>query len=364
MKNTVLLVDDEADNIATLTRLFRKHFNIISATSGAEALSLLKKHAPAVIISDQRMPKMSGVEFLNQSIATHPESIRILLTGYTDIDSVISAINSGQIYKYVTKPWDSVDLLNTVEKAVEKFNLRHELKQKNIQLNTALDELKTLDEAKSNFMLLINHELKTPLTVISSYLQLLSEEDLQESQQKQLNKINQACLRLHSLINNSLELIEANSGQRKINSGKVRIHSLVSDILLQHNQTIASKSLKTELEIQVNEIPCDEKLLTSVLSKLIDNSLKFADKKTKVKITTQKQDDGVVVELINKGKKIDLSQIDKWLSPFTIDEKTLNHSKGTGLGLSICQALLNLIESQLKFNVNDNQTTVSFKLPL
>src|SRR5690606_19796812 len=110
------------------------------------------------------MPEMTGVEFLEKSMKSHPNCIRILLTGYTDLDSVIAAINSGQVYRYITKPWDTRDLQITVDQAVEKFELESELKVKNEKLEKALTELKTLDQAKSQFMILINHELKTPLT--------------------------------------------------------------------------------------------------------------------------------------------------------------------------------------------------------
>lgn len=89
MKHLILCVDDESDNVDALERLFRKRYEVLKATSGAEALQLLKTQSPSLIISDQRMPGMTGVEFLARSMKTHPETMRILLTGYTDIESVI-----------------------------------------------------------------------------------------------------------------------------------------------------------------------------------------------------------------------------------------------------------------------------------
>src|SRR6202012_3259788 len=125
-------------------------------------------------VTDQRMPGMTGVELLSESMESTPDAVRILLTGYTDIESVIAAINSGQIYRYVTKPWDPVDLTNAVDKAIERYEMSAELKEKNAALEMALRELRVLDEAKSNFMILINHELKTPLTSMVSFLSLLN----------------------------------------------------------------------------------------------------------------------------------------------------------------------------------------------
>src|SRR5690606_10482956 len=107
MKHNILIVDDEADNVDALERLFRKKYQVLKATSAIEALTQLKSHEVAVIISDQRMPKMTGVQFLSESIKLQPDAIRMLLTGYTDIESAIEAINSGGVYRYITKPWDS-----------------------------------------------------------------------------------------------------------------------------------------------------------------------------------------------------------------------------------------------------------------
>src|SRR5699024_806867 len=109
MEHTILVVDDEADNVDALERLFRRKYNVLKATSGRQALELLADQKVSLIVTDQRMPNMTGVEFLAESMKSHPETIRILLTGYTDIESVISAVNSGQIYRYLTKPWDPVD---------------------------------------------------------------------------------------------------------------------------------------------------------------------------------------------------------------------------------------------------------------
>ncbi len=146
-KPYLLCLDDEIDNLDALERIFRRKYNVLKASTPEEAFHILD-HTPnlAVIISDQRMPLITGVEFLEKSIVSHPETIRILLTGYTDIESVIGAVNKGQIYRYITKPWDPTDLVHTVDQAYEKFSLKNELKEKNQaleQARTILVRLKT-----------------------------------------------------------------------------------------------------------------------------------------------------------------------------------------------------------------------------
>ena len=121
-KPYLLCLDDEPDNLDALERIFRKNYSVLKATTPEQAFSILDNYpALSVIISDQRMPLITGVEFLEKSITSHPDTIRILLTGYTDIESVIDAVNKGQIYRYLTKPWDPVDLIHTVDQAAEKF---------------------------------------------------------------------------------------------------------------------------------------------------------------------------------------------------------------------------------------------------
>jgi len=131
-KHTILCVDDEIDNVEALERLFRRKYTVLKATSGKEALAILDQHQNPIslIITDQRMPEITGVEFLEKTLQTHPETVRILLTGYTDLESVIMAVNQGQIFRYITKPWDPVDLANTVDHAIERYALGQELKQK------------------------------------------------------------------------------------------------------------------------------------------------------------------------------------------------------------------------------------------
>ena len=105
-KITILYVDDELNNLVSFKAVFRIKYNIYTAISGEEAISILKNKAVHIIITDQRMPNMTGVEFLESIIEEHPDPIRILLTGYADMNAVIDAINKGKIFHYLTKPWN------------------------------------------------------------------------------------------------------------------------------------------------------------------------------------------------------------------------------------------------------------------
>lgn len=124
-KYTILVVDDELSNIDLLKRTLRREYDIISATSGFEALDLLSSYDSdvALIISDQRMPGMSGTEFMSRTLNTHPYALRILLTGYSDIEAMIDGINECELFQYIQKPWDSSELKFLVSKAIDNYRL-------------------------------------------------------------------------------------------------------------------------------------------------------------------------------------------------------------------------------------------------
>ena len=111
-----------------------------------------------------------------------------------------------------------------------------------------------------------------------------------------------------------------------------------------------------------NEVKSDEGILTDVFTRLMDNAVKFSDKESEIKVSSEKSNNGISVSIENTGKKIDSSKIESLLPPFTLDEKALNHSKGTGLGLSICQAQLKLLNQTIQISANDNTTKISFEL--
>ena len=364
MKHAILLVDDEVDNVDALERLFRRKYTVYRATSGEEALRIIEKHKLSLILTDQRMPGMTGVELLEKSLEHQPEAMRILLTGYTDIESVISAINSGQVYRYVTKPWDPVDLANAVHRAIERFELTSELKEKNFQLEKALSELRTLDEAKSNFMILINHELKTPLTVMLSFLALLQESSLDKDQQKYLSRINQSAARLQTLIEDSLELVSAETGTMPIKVTSVSLKKMLQELSMHFQSALADKGMTLELAFESESVRADAKALRSVLTRLIDNAIKFGQEKSVIEFHAAL--DGTKqmrLSLSNAGKSVKAEALAKILKPFSLDENAMNHSKGTGLGLSVVQALLHRLGSELEVESPKGKFQASFLLP-
>jgi len=135
-KLKLMVVDDEPDNLDLLYRTFRRDFQVYKADSALSALEVLDEQGEmAVIISDQRMPEMNGTEFLGKTVERFPDTIRILLTGYTDVEDLVEAINSGQVFKYITKPWNPEDLKLVINQASETYKY---YRQRNVELRRAL----------------------------------------------------------------------------------------------------------------------------------------------------------------------------------------------------------------------------------
>jgi two-component system sensor histidine kinase/response regulator len=363
---TILCVDDELDIIDAVSRQFRSKYHVLKATSGKQALKLLNDsdNKIALIIADQRMPEMGGVELLTHFLEQSPDTVRIILTGYADAEAIAEAINSAQAYRYLTKPWDPIDLEMAVEKGVELYKLNSELKEKKASLELALKELKQLDLAKNNFMILINHELKTPLTSIISYTELTLETNLSAEQMLYLNRIKKSGLRLKTLIDDTLLIVKNESNLLTLNTRALTPLELEGSLPFELHEQVKSKAQNIKFEIQTDKkMLGDLFYLNQIISRLIHNASKFGEEGSDVIVQfSSPANHRVEIAVENKGKPISLQIIEKIMNPFFLDEDVMNHSVGAGLGLTVCQALLKAHRSELQFRNLQNKVRVSFQL--
>lgn len=145
----VLYVDDEINNLNSFKAAFRRDFDIYTAQSAREGRKILDTNEIGVIITDQRMPGMTGIEFLESILVVYPDTIRILLTGFSDMNAVMDAINRGQVYKYLVKPWQNDELKLYIQNALEIYHLRRENKELAQKLQLANMELAMLNKRGS-----------------------------------------------------------------------------------------------------------------------------------------------------------------------------------------------------------------------
>ena len=143
-KIDILYVDDEENNLISFKATFRLTYNITIASSADAAMKILENKSVEIIITDQRMPNMTGIEFLEKILEKYPDPVRILLTGFADMSAVIDAVNKGKIFHYLSKPWDEHELDETIKKAFEVYKANKEIKEMNDKLALSNDQLEFL----------------------------------------------------------------------------------------------------------------------------------------------------------------------------------------------------------------------------
>lgn len=175
MERTLLLLDDEENILNSLQRALRRDgYHILKTTSAREALQLIENNAVGVILSDQRMPEMTGVEFLSKTRERCPQAVRMILSGYTELTSVTDAINRGWVYKFLTKPWDDELLRANVLEAFERFEMVQENERLSIELKQANADLQALNQALARSV-----EEKTQQSLFSQRVAQVAQEVLE-----------------------------------------------------------------------------------------------------------------------------------------------------------------------------------------
>jgi signal transduction histidine kinase len=177
-QHAVLAVDDEPANQRAVRRALGDDCRVLTAASGDEALELMARESVALVIADQRMPGLSGAEFLAETVVRHPAVIRIVLTGYTDVDTLIEAINRGHVYHFLSKPWEARELRQVVRRGLERFAALAERARLLDELRAACVRAQREAEQKTRLLALTAHELGTPLHILLNAVALLREAEL------------------------------------------------------------------------------------------------------------------------------------------------------------------------------------------
>jgi class 3 adenylate cyclase len=176
-KYNILYVDDEEDNLVVFRSAFRRFYKVFTATSGSEGLKVMQNENISIIITDQRMPHMTGIQFLQQ-LPEIPENIRMILTGFSDVEAIIEAINTGKVYRYITKPWDKDELKITIDNALEALTLRRSNRKLILELQDANESLEQKVEERTAQVNRQKEQIETLL------LNILPAETAQELQEK------------------------------------------------------------------------------------------------------------------------------------------------------------------------------------
>lgn len=363
----ILIVDDEKDNLEALRRQLRTQYEVTTTESPLDALKLLQKSVFNVIISDQRMPEVSGVEFLEKAKNLCPDTTRVLLTGYTDIESVIDAINRGNVYRYVAKPWDPDDLALTVRQANEACLLRRLIDEKskalqktNEDLKNALDELQTLDRSKARFLSLVSHELNTPLTVLTSFVALISERrgSLPDDISKAIASMMKASDRFREIVDEVLTFVRMEADFR-LELGPVDVKQGLKDALSELTDTIRDRQVTVRVTVQQPVvIRADGDKIGQAFRYLLRDALTRSRPGTAIEIIVGKEHDEAVVRLSRCGQKVSPEAF----SPLEMSSEPLHHQQNLGLALAICRFIVEKHRAKMVLeSSHDEQTVISIR---
>src|SRR4051812_22179833 len=235
-QHTLLVVDDEVDVLESLRHLFHRKYRVLTASSGADAVELLRQHDVHLILSDQRMPGMSGDVFLGHARRMQPDAIRMLFTGYADIQAVINAVNEGNIFRYILKPWDAADLEATIRQAAEQYELLAERKRliaelqgANAKLTRANQELAEAGQIKSAFIEVASHEFNTPITLVLGLSELLRlmDPDRPEQERAIIDRIAASARQLARLVASTLTPMRSDDFRRTLQRKPVDLAPLL-----------------------------------------------------------------------------------------------------------------------------------------
>ncbi|MDH5681182.1 MAG: ATP-binding protein [Spirochaetota bacterium] len=341
----ILYVDDEKANLKTFEIAFKRDYEVITSTSPLEALEIISqsKEIP-MIISDQRMPEMSGIDFLEQTIKLSPDSIRILLTAYTEKEDMLNAINMGKVYSYIVKPWDMDDVQRIIKDGFEKYLL---IKENKYLVDELQEKMRQLEEAQE---MLINqekravvgslaaglvHEVKNQLNTIT-FLEIIMNK-LTEEEKNYVNIIFESRNRIVNMIDEVRGLAKNEETHYEIMAqdlGKIINDSL---LLVQMDEEVRGISLDFEDRL-TKPVKVNKDKIIQVLLNLIRNAAQAVAgvEDGKVTVMAEEEDHKAIIRVLDNGVGIDSEKLSQIWEPFF----TTKGERGTGIGLDIVKRII------------------------
>ncbi|MCH7410316.1 hybrid sensor histidine kinase/response regulator [Belliella sp. DSM 111904] len=324
-KIRVLYIDDEDNNLNSFKASLRKDFHVITALNAEEGLAIAEKEELHVVIADQRMPGLTGVEFFEKLMLINPDPVRILLTGYSDIASVIDAINKGEVYRFIDKPWNIEQIKNAIKNASEIYFTKKELKDKNERLHKVHSEM-------NQFVYSLSHELRGPLMSISGVSKLAKMECKDPSILEYFDMIDSATLRLDDFIYKMLDFYRSTKIENKVSL--IDFEEIVQQQLEAYKDKWRLEDVKLIVDIdQKEEFYSDEAKIRVILNNLFSNAYKFqkvdaGEKVINLQVTVENGKALITIE--DNGIGIDQKY---HTEVYNLFHRATQRNVGSGLGL-------------------------------
>lgn len=349
-KIKVLYVDDEENNLVAFKAAFRFDYQIRLANSPEEALQILAQDEIHVILSDFRMPFMTGVELFEKISKQYPKPMRILLTAYTDIESLIDAVNRGHIFRYIKKPWQEADIKTAIEEAYRFFITKNSLEEKHLELVEAYKDL-------DRFVYSVSHDLRSPLMGILAIAKLIEREQNLTEIQTLVYYVTKNVNKLDEFIRSLLEYYRVKRGELSLKP--VRFQKMFDDLTGLYVADALSHRVKFEVEVnQQSDFITDPMVLTVCLQNLVSNALKYQrnDNPDKlVKLSAEVKGNQALIKIEDNGIGIEPEYHAKVFDMFF---RASSQGAGSGVGLYNAKHALDKLGGTVKMHSVVNEGTL------
>ncbi len=374
----ILYVDDEEHNLTAFRATFRRNYTVHTALTASDGATVLREHPIEVIITDQRMPGVTGVQFLEQIRDEHPEPIRMVLTGFADMEAIIDAINKGEVYRYITKPWEESELKMVIDAAVETFRLRGENKRLLEHLARYNEELertvaeRTAELEASNRSVIEQNKQITQLNKEKAEMLALAGEDLQhplrdilrtavhgiehrnklsgDDAEAHFTTIRNAATRIQAVLENLMLLNAIEKSGIKVFATHVDPGMVAQTVVMDHQGHARTKNITIELERKsFGMAHTDPTGMQTILDHLISNAVKFSPAGATVTVTVEPADGGVRLTVADQGPGFTAEDRASLYTKFaTHSAKPTAGELTTGLGLSIVKQYVDALHGAIE----------------
>ncbi len=382
----ILYVDDEEHNLTAFRASFRRDFVVHTAINAAAGEALLGEHPIEVVVTDQRMPDVTGVEFLERIRQRHPDPIRMVLTGFADIEAIIDAINRGQVYRYVTKPWEQQDLKMVLDAAVEMFRLRrdnvrlmehlaryNEELEATVKLRTSELQRKSSELEDSNRSIVEQNKIITKLNKDKARVLALAGEDLQHPIAdilktaahgiKRGDKLaaSEAITHLHNIatsashvkavLDNLLHLNAIENTGISVFPTHLDPSMVVQIVAMDYQERARAKNITLTYERTGSIAMChtDPRGVQTIAEHLVSNAVKFTPQGGTVTVTLQTINGGICLTVADSGPGFTDDDKQHLYASFTPHSaKPTGGELSTGLGLSITKNYVNALKGTIE----------------
>ncbi len=333
---SVLYVDDLQTNLILFQATFEHDYHIILAESAAKALEIMKEQEIQVLVTDQRMPDMTGTELLQIVSREYPEVRRFLLTAFTDFETVVEAVNKGHIHGYVNKPLQAEEVRLSINSSLEMYYLRKENSEIMLELEKANHELMGLDGMKSEIIKVISQEIRNPLNRIMGTLHLLKDKMEGQELAGVINILDSSVSRLEEFSSMTEQISILKSPGHTLDKKNLNLKQVIEYGVIEVSEDLKEKGIAIDLQNHTPDmtISGESDLLVSCLVNILRNALNHTGKGETITIITTQSDKEVICEVIDQGENYSEKLLEDLTSHLNATDHKLNLNLGIDLALS------------------------------